>query len=481
MTPRGFSMSDYVLEGPRWSSGLITWSFADQTYPNDGATPFTASVGSDYQSTVRAAFQAWASVANLQFENVPDSADPGQAADIRVGFGTFSDSRAIGQTNFSTQGGRFVPDVLIRLQDPGIEPLVANADGSFTYSGYSSQLYQIVLHEIGHALGLGHTTDPNAIMYPVAQPSNRTLDATDIAGIQALYGAPTRDAAIPGTHTSYLVAPAADLSLVVQPAIGGPVPVAPGARVLHFTDGTGYFDPTGTAEEVTRLYHAAFGRGAGSGELDYWAGQIDSGALAPIDAARAFVGSAEFGARFGQLSDSQFVAAVFQDALGRPADGGSLQFWSGRLAAGDDRGGVLLGIAQSEESKRHWIGIAGDRDDAEIGRLYQAALGRAPEAGADQYWSAALDGGGSLTQLAQDFVGSAEFAQKYGAPGNAGYVGLLYQNVLHRPGDPGGVQYWTQALQSGASRANVLASFANSTENRVDTATATHDGWVWLG
>ena len=44
------------------------------------------------------------------------------------------------------------------------------------------------MHEIGHALGLGHATDPTAVMYAVAGPANRTISATDVAGITALYG-----------------------------------------------------------------------------------------------------------------------------------------------------------------------------------------------------------------------------------------------------------------------------------------------------
>jgi len=49
-------------------------------------------------------------------------------------------------------------------------------------------LLTVAAHEIGHTLGLAHTNDPNALMYPSYNGPHRSLGDDDIAGVQAIYG-----------------------------------------------------------------------------------------------------------------------------------------------------------------------------------------------------------------------------------------------------------------------------------------------------
>jgi len=51
-------------------------------------------------------------------------------------------------------------------------------------------LQGMAAHEYGHALGLGHSADPNATMYASTSDAKgyRTIERDDVAGVQAIYG-----------------------------------------------------------------------------------------------------------------------------------------------------------------------------------------------------------------------------------------------------------------------------------------------------
>lgn len=99
-------------------------------------------------------------------------------------------------------------------------------------------------------------------------------------------------------------------------------------------------------------------------------------------------------------------------------------------------------------------------------RLYQAAFDRTPDTAGLSNWITQLDQGASLVMIANAFMNSPEFAATYGANlSNTALVNALYSNVLGRAGEAAGQAYWINALNSGTSRAQVLASFSESNEN----------------
>ena len=57
-------------------------------------------------------------------------------------------------------------------------------------AGGTIDFFTVALHELGHALGLGHSADTTSVMYAYYGGPRRVLTADDIAGIQAIYGAP---------------------------------------------------------------------------------------------------------------------------------------------------------------------------------------------------------------------------------------------------------------------------------------------------
>jgi len=119
--------------------------------------------------------------------------------------------------------------------------------------------------------------------------------------------------------------------------------------------------------------------------------------------------------------------------------------------------------------------------------LYQATFNRKPDAAGLGYWINKLDHGANIiTDVAAFFTQSSEFIAKYGPnPSNAAYVDALYQNVLHRGGDAGGISYWNNALNNSAvSKAYVLEQFATLPEGVSLVATAISHGIAyqqWTG
>jgi hypothetical protein len=106
-----------------------------------------------------------------------------------IGWGDFgtTDSGILGYTNVSTTGDLIMPGAVVRLEDPSETALINGAAG-LTYQNTDATLYQVALHEIGHALGLGDDSDPASAMYYALGSANRSLDSTDIGAIAQIYG-----------------------------------------------------------------------------------------------------------------------------------------------------------------------------------------------------------------------------------------------------------------------------------------------------
>lgn len=95
----------------------------------------------------------------------------------------------------------------------------------------------------------------------------------------------------------------------------------------------------------------------------------------------------------------------------------------------------------------------------QVGLMYQSLLGRAADIGGIAYWTASQF---DAVAMAASFLDSAEFSARSGGLDNAAFVSVLVQNALHRA-DAGLMLAWTAYLDTH-SRAEFVAAFLESDE-----------------
>jgi hypothetical protein len=114
-------------------------------------------------------------------------------------------------------------------------------------------------------------------------------------------------------------------------------------------------------------------------------------------------------------------------------------------------------------------------------RIYQAAFNRTPDAAGLGFWMNAMDKGTSLTAVADGFMHSEEFIKAYGAnPSSYDLVSKIYQNVLHRPPEAAGLDYWVNVLDSHQiTSAQALSLISESAENQAAVITVIGNGFTY--
>jgi uncharacterized delta-60 repeat protein len=165
-------------------------------------------------------------------------------------------------------------------------------------------------------------------------------------------------------------------------------------------------------------------------------------------------------------ANQRFVSQVYLDLLQRPADPAGLAGWSALLNSGQQTSQqVALGIESSQEYH-----------NLVVNNLYGEYLQRSADPVGLSAWSAFLAGGGTIDQLRAMLLGSAEYFADSGST-NSGFVAAAYRDVLARPPDSGGAQFWQGALSSGASPLAVAGALIDSREAITDELTTLY---FWL-
>ena len=156
---------------------------------------------------------------------------------------------------------------------------------------------------------------------------------------------------------------------------------------------------------VAQQYRDLFNRSPDAASLNYWAGQLKTGAVTQAQLIDLFMEQADFKDRYGPLV--RLYTAYFR----RIPDYGGLMYWYGQMYP----------------------------DNGSAGRLFN--------------------------HVSDSFAQSAEFVGTYGSLNNLAFVELVYQNVLGRTAEPGGRDYWVGRLNAGLIRGEMMIGFSESAEN----------------
>jgi len=296
-----------------------------------------------------------------------------------------------------------------------------------------------------------------------------------------------------------------------QFAYGGPVPIdtsfpratlaGGGVAVNSTTQGAGSIQPLDVAllrdaglpvltdqelleHQISRLYVGAFSRVADDAGLIGQSNAVRGGFVLQQIGDR-LVNSAEFAARYGNLSNADFVTLIYQNTLGRVPDAtgpGSVAVLSDLISRGYSRGTLLASFTESGEARarlsaRPNITYAAAAEE-QVARLYDTAFGRDADPQGFGLYAQAVVNGTTLQQLAPSFLNSPEYANRYGASApDKTLVDALYQNTLHRTADTAGESLFVNAVSAGMARADLVVAFSESQEhiNLIDQRTAARD------
>ncbi len=390
-----------------------------------GAAPLTAAL----QDSARTALQAWASVSGIHVLEVPDIAG-GLGIDLRFRLGT-------------------VPGGSYEVTSPGGGGDIT-LDAGYSRAGAApgSEAFEALLLTTGYALGLnalnaGRYAETTMALYNPANPRSTGLKAADVQAIQHTYGTQQAEDAL-HIRWSWDAGRAAVLHLGDDSA-----QTMTGTALRDIIHGFGGNDSIKAGEGNDLINPGTgFNTVSGGGGLD----------VLQVDAFRNQTGLSELRHRLETDSDGQ------HDSLaGRLSHPGGATVFSGIETIAFADGRLVFNASDPV---------------AQVVRLYQAALGRAPDAMGREFWTTQVQQGTPLSKLADSFLGSAEFLARFGQQDDAGFVATAYRQALGREPDAGGQNYWQGRLAEGLSRAEMLAGFSESTENRALTAPLLANG-IW--
>lgn len=474
-------------EGLSWSSGLgqgttVTYAFRS-TEPSsylEGTGGFQR-LDAQQIANVERALAQWAGVANIRFERVGagssgDGAYSDGATILFAGYTTgLDDATAFAALPGNRAASSAAGDVWINMRDE-------NNLGTQYENSYG---FATLIHEIGHAIGLAHPSEYDAVeggefsydanadyqedseQYTAmsyfnlrdsggmtnqvgAAPAGPQID--DIAAIQRLYGANTSHN---GGGTLY--------GFTLGPSFGGndgyPFPVE---RYLSLPDTTGQVYgtiwDTGGDDTLNFMHYA------GAQKIDLRAGAFSNvlGATGSLSIAQGVVienayGGSGFDTLVGNAVDNILSGGFGYDRAVIAATAGSVSFTVG-LTPGSP-GDVLIASNQGRDDLRSVEIVQFTDQDVRLGYLndisgqYATYAGRGAVTSEFVFWAGRINTASQLAELRSALVGD---------PATRAYLAAqidgTYRTFYNRAAGASEIDYWLGAFTGGETPAAVRAA-----------------------
>lgn len=525
-------------EGPDWnyltrSGNVIYYSFEGRNH-NDGSLGSAVSFNAAQQTATRQILSYVSTVTGIRFQEVSGS----QTADLRFAAGNILDPQIAGlciwgysyQNSMDGQLISYEAKADVYLDTYGQDPSMVNPTPG-------TEGYQILLHEIGHALGLKHPFEApitlsatldnsnNTVMsYTWSGDNKTTFQSLDLSALQWIYGGDGLKGSygLNSTNGPSLTARATDLTppTIMLQASTLSLGVAQTALItftlsedvqdftlsdITVTGGTlSDFSGSGKSYSVLLTPKANSNTDAvvrvGSGTFSDAAGNWNADGADSNNALSFRVNTVRNSETGSSGSDS------FLGGNGKQIDGGAgidIVVYDSLLpqitrniddsfTVGTD---LLRNIERLHGLDRYVaLDIGSATSAGGIFRLYQATFARQPDLDGLGYWIAQADKGQSAVEMAERFTWSQEFQQLYRVSTNDQYltgsnldslISSMYRNVLGREADAGGLAYYVSVIQNQTKTVGrVLAEISDSNENYIATIGQIQNGieyHVWQG
>jgi serralysin len=465
-TQAGGALDPDASWSPAGTAANVTWGFrstaASYTVSGSNIASFTR-LSTQEQAGVQALLNLWAAGANVTFTQVnpggfTDSASVliGNYYDPNDGAGAFAFYP--GSTQATAEAGD------IWLNTCSVSTTSTLFPGSYSYFA--------IMHEMGHMLGLSHPGDYNAgpNVAPTYANAAQFVQDTQQYSVMSYFDGSNSGANLGGFPTTPMLYDIYEIQQIY------------GANTTTRTGNTvyGFHNTAGAPFDFSSGAHAFCIWDAGGNDTLDCSGFSQAQTITLV--------SGDFSSIGGLVSNISIAyGAVIENAVG--GSGNDMIYGTGTAnglygGAGNDRlvGGAGSDLLYGGTGNDTLLGdgaVVLTEAAASIKRLYLATLNRAPDDTGWQGWVDALTGSKSLSAITKGFINSAEFQAVYGALNNNNFVTLLYNNVLRRVPDTGGLAGWLSALAGGTSRENVVNGFSESAEFQINTNPTPHAGQVY--